>query len=402
MGRRLRQLISQSEVNTFRTCQHKWGKRYLEGLRPINEGKALRRGSAVHEGAATAYTLAAMHQMTGTEDNLEALHGAGVKGVLGYFAEFFGTAIDHDAIVAVLDDDQAEQLHVALDIIPRFIDAFVVRDIERYEIVSVEHRFEVPIRDSRGTRGPAFDGIGAIDVILRQPHNNEYIVSEHKSTAMDCSTMDARLDVDPQTPGYVYALRELIEKTPLLPGRGESPQFGRVFLNAIRAKGMTAPKVNKIKKADVPDGFDLTRLKALQEDEAADGTNRGIVSAGAVDCDKATYDAAIIDQTRRLGMAPTAKQAERREQLPERADRWACRHEWFYTEQDVERWREEQLNTARLIRSARSGRLPLTRNGSACAPQNALSCAYRMVCVQDAPEIREGNYTVDHARGGRS
>lgn len=408
MKRGERMVISQNEVNTFRTCMHKWGLRYLEGLRPITEGPAPRRGSAIHEGIAAAYGMAQRLQQNGGEVDRWMVVDSATSGVMAYFDTYA-----RDMGLPELSEDDVALMQLSIETTERAVDAFVLPDARRYEIAAIEHRFSVPLRDEAGGRRAPYEDLGYVDVVLRDPEANEWIVGEFKTTSADCSSMDARLDVDPQTPGYVYSIREDVASGRLLslhPGA----QFGRVQLNCVRTKGETKPSVNKVNRADVchcepnekgkvtkhTEQCDVT-LKTLQEWESNGQGNLGLVSAKAVDCTKATYQAALDAQRDRLSIDPTPEQLERLEQLPDRGDRWACRHEWFYSEADVDRWRREQLATAFMIRQARRRKLPLVRNGAACAPQNSMPCAYRSVCVQDSPEVRDEMFVVDHGRGGR-
>lgn len=419
-NKRPRLLVSQSEVDTFRTCRQKWGFRYLEGLVPRTEGKALRVGRAVHDGIAAAYRAG---MAAGGPVDAGTLRLKARRGVVRHFAETLGypEACHEDRLE--LDEETRELLERSIDTAIRFVNAFVVRDLERYEVIAVEERFELPLRDGNGTRRPGVDTLGFIDLVLRDPASNEWIVGEHKTTSDDCSTFDARLDVDPQTPGYVYAANEETER-----GRWQTPewaclsggpaQVGRVFLSVVRTKGQSTPKVNKIARADVcrgGAGFGCepnaagkitkhaeacsARLEELKATEEATGRPAGLVSRAEVDCDQETYRAALVDQGRRLAITPTAEQNDRLETLPAGSGRWAMRHEWFYTSEDVDRWRREHLADARMIRQARALRLPLTRNGSSCSPQNALPCAYRSVCVNDRPEVREEGFEVREGRG---
>lgn len=388
-------VTSQSEVNMFRSCRHRWGLRYLEGLIPRDEARAPRRGRAVHVGAAAAYEpLIGVHEIGASDADLMTASNAASDiaslAVKRHFADEWGVSSEGE-LRSIVDEDRRSLLDETLDTTRRLVERFLLADLRRYDILAVEQRFDVPVRDVNGSASLRVWQIGAIDLVLRERDSSEIVVNEWKTSSTDCSSMDARLDVDPQTPGYLCALRERY---------GSRYSYGRVALSCVRAKGMSVPHVNKIRFGELPEGFEKTRFEQLRDAEAADGANRGLLSHADVDCDRETYERGLAEQQGRLGVGPTEGQLRRLDQLPRSQDRWAARHEWFYTPAELDRWRGDYLADARLMRRARRGLLPLTRNGASCAPQYAMPCSHRAVCVQDGPEVRERLYEVNLARGG--
>jgi len=413
--------ISQSEINTFRTCRRKWWLRYVENLTPRTSTGAQNAGKAGHAGAEFAYRalIKEGHGRNCTRDEMpdDALHLEAVRGVLLYFAAPTGTfeadpivpdapallrpgwaahldSVD-DALRRTLDDDARGLLAESLGSVSRFVNAFVIPDRWQFQIMEVELSRNVPILDDKGTARSAIRGYSVIDTVQRNLSNNEIVVGEHKFSATDVSNMGSRLDVDPQMPGYVYAIKYETEVARVFNPGG----VGRVFLNCTRRTGPGAARVNKIKRSDVCSGESggctkskhaaacTEKLKAIQAQETDGGVNLGRVSDASHDTTRDIYNAALVEQQGRdLGI--TAEQFERAEQIPQSMDRWASRHEWFYTEQEVNDWRRDQLADARLVRRCHLGILPASRNGYACAPQNALPCSYRTVCVQDNAETR--------------
>lgn len=414
--------VSRSEVNTFRTCRRKWWLRYDQNLDTRTSSEAQNAGKAGHAGA--EFALRALQCDNKTPD--DELHLEAMRGVLIYFAGEFEhvdpiprdsdlTAVDN-WLRRNLDDDGRSLLSESLQTVARSVDAFVIPDREQFEVLAVEHAFDVPILDDKGTARSAVREYGVIDCVLRNRSNNELIVGEHKFTSGDCSTMDARLDVDPQMPGYVYALEQLLRggawRDQFPAGQMEDRRsVGRVFLNCTRRTGPGAARVNKIKRSDVCGGAvcgckaskhteDCSReLRKVEAQEDEQGVNLGLVSTASHDTTRGIYFDALREQVAR-GFDITPAQHDRVEQLPQAIDRWACRHQWFYTAKEVDEWRRDELADARLVRRTRLGILPASRNGYACAPQNALPCAYRTVCVQDTPETRADYGTRQGTRDG--
>jgi len=90
----------------------------------------------------------------------------------------------------------------------------------------------------------------------------------------------------------------------------------------------------------------------------------------------------------------TEKQRGVLDGLPKNLDRWMCRHEWHYSQRDIQRWQSDAHADAKLIRLVRDRKLTASRNGSACFPQNAMPCAYRDLCVQQLSDPYEGSKLV--------
>ena len=323
--------ISQSELGTFRTCRQKWWLQYGCGLASKTSSDAMHTGSIAHKGIAVLY--ASMKVGLAKEPALAL--------ALQMVAESSATDTDFTTSEGVGD--------TADDLVVRYADAFYERDAIQYEVIYVEQPFQLPIRWSENGKRKTVPGarfIGAADVVLRDRVTGEYVVMEHKTTGSDATSFDARFEVDPQTPGYVWASAAMLDPAPV-------SQFGRVVINAIRRGGPKQPKVNL----------------------------DGKVSTAACDTTHGIYQAALDEQVNVRGIPVTDKQVEVVTALPRILDKWTCRHEWKYSAAELERWRSELIADARLLRQARSGKLAHTRNGSSCANPWNPRCDMRDACV---------------------
>lgn len=344
--------VSTNELNTLRTCRHKHWLRYNEGLIPNEQAHYLDFGKATHSGIEHVYKVVMrLQQEAKTDDypSMSVLQEAGKSGVLQWFKTNDGFASDSAR-------SEIETAENAMEVVRRFVETMVADDASnRMRVLSVERRFNVQLRDRNGTDRSRLDYFGFMDLLLLDPHTNEIIVDEHKTTAGPTDAFEQRFEVDPQMPGYVYAAREM---------HGDRVK-GLVRMNVIRKTGPKKPKVNK----------------------------DGSVSVAKPDTDWATYDAALAEQKDR-GIPVTEKQLEVLNSLSRNGAKWLRRLEYRYSDREIDRWREEAWDDARMVRSMRRGKLSHSRNGSACAPAYTLSCSYRDVCVQDTKEIRAALYQI--------
>jgi hypothetical protein len=239
-------------------------------------------------------------------------------------ASALNTAFDADAAISESPESMVR----------RYSDQFYAADAAHYEVLGVEVTFNVPI-------APGVRFIGAIDALLRDRSTGQVVVMEHKTTGSDTSSFDARFEVDPQTPGYVWAVSQRAKAT------------GRVELNAIRRHGPREPKVNK----------------------------DGRVSTAACDTTQDVYRAALARQASSV----TQDQADFCLSLPTSLDRWLARHGWSYSDVEIARWHSDAVADIELIKRARKGALAASRNGSACANPWQPRCDMRDACVMGPP-----------------
>jgi hypothetical protein len=371
--------ITNSELSSFRSCRQRWWFAYHELLRPRATPRPLSTGDCIHAGLAAAYRLALSRQETGGTASSDEYVASAMSGLdlklKGYMLEAYelvGQATTADEVDRVIEESTAISTD-ARSSVSRFVQRFVAEDARQYSMVAVECPFTVRLRDAGGRARPRIAFSGVMDLVVYDPVVGDYVLVEHKSTAGDATAAESKLDMDPQTTGYVYALREMIASAGFS-GRltPQSAPVGRVLYNVVRKSPPSTPKVN------------------------LDGT----VSVAAIDTTRDAYQAALDAQGEPEWYAknPT-KQAERwrelqekqrmrLEGLPQSESRWLCRHETYHGAASVERWRREALAEAGLIRAGLRGDLAVTRNPSQCNMPWSPRCPYRSVCIEDGPEMR--------------
>ncbi len=366
-------VVSTSELSVFRTCRMKHFLRYQVGWTPGSATEAQTRGTVGHRGLEEIYRAV---QAGMRERNNLLVVGARSVG------EWIDTSTKEGRTLA---PDLYDHMTGAL---ARYVDKFAIDDhvTRGYRVHAVEMPVAVKLRNSKGSANAHVIHVSKIDLVLED--ERELIIVEHKFTDDDCSTFEARFDVDPQTPGYVYALRELYP----------DKRVGRVILNVVRRHGPKHPGNNQITKRDcstldvntnkwVLDRAKWDRLSTLEAESTSAGKegNQGIVSAAAIDTTKAIYYDALEDQRAR-GLAITDKQMALAESLPANEDRWMCRHEHYFTEGEVQRWQDDAHADGQLIRMVKRGVLRPSRNGASCFPKNAFPCEVREMCVNETLE----------------
>lgn len=363
--------VTNSEISTFRTCRQKWFFRHRERLRPKRRPRALAVGSMVHAGIAAVYGLIASKQrgVNASGIDYEALAVDTMQKRLAHYRKDIFDAMDEakttDEIDELLAESETAEREAEGSVL-RFVQRFARDDEQRYKVVTVELPFTVLLRDKLGRKMSHALNAGVMDLVLYDQQLNELLLGEHKTSANDATKAEAKLDMDPQTSGYVWALREAmpelrrqLQNDPIGSMLRDDTKVGRVLYNVVRKKGPRQPTLNQ----------------------------DGSVSAAAVDTTRDVYEAALVDQERK-GIPRTDKQRNRLESLSTR-ERYVTRLEVFHGNDVLERWHTEQKADASLVRLARDGRFPITRNPEACNPPWVPPCPYRTICIDDSPERRE-------------
>jgi hypothetical protein len=377
--------VTNSELENFRSCRQRWWFAYHELLRPRYTPRPLSTGDCIHAGLAGAYR----HVMSAQVKDLPVSGAEAASVAAGsvkhrldrYLVEMFERIESGREDAEAVVEESRTVSREASDSVRRFVERFVEDDARRYRVVAVEYPFSVRLVDAGGRARPRVRYAGVFDLVLYDPDLGDYVLGEHKSTASDATSAEGKLDMDPQTTGYVYALRQLVDSGALVaallaPGQAAA---GRVFYNVVRKTGPSEPKMNQ------------------------DGT----VSVAAIDTTQDRYRAALAAQGEPdWYRKDPKKQATRWRELQERQQtrlaqlpisdaRYLCRHEAFHGPALVERWRAEALAEAGLLRGALRGQLAITRNPSQCNAPWSPRCPYRSVCIEDAPSLRSEFRVVD-------
>lgn len=385
--------VTNSELSQFRSCRQKWWFVYHELLRPKRTPRPFAVGSSVHAGLGAMYQkIQDMQVANGARPSVDELTAHALKSMKQEMSTFFAELLEAleeapnvDAMDRIIEESEGSEREAESSVI-RFVDRFGVEDFDRYQVVAVERAFHVPLVDVSGYACQRVVYSGVWDAVFFDLEIKDFVLAEHKTTSADAHQAERKLDMDPQTTGYLYGLRETLRRLTKRAGKlpapaalawamkqgtrrgalrnGEEPRVGRIFYNVVRKKGPQEPKLNKPGK----DGI-------------------AMVSSAAVDTTRDVYEQALRAQEAQ-GNPRTEKQTDRLNSL-QTQERYVVRLETFTTPDMIERWRAETLAEAGLLRRALRGAHPITRNAEMCNPAWAMPCRYRSICIEDAPERRQ-------------
>lgn len=180
------QLLTHSRKDAFKTCRRKHWYGYELKLRRVDDARALRMGSAYHDG------IAALGRGESVEEAC-----AVVRSNYAHCPEQF---------------DQYEW-DIECETVMRLVCAYEWRwSAAPLENVAVERAFQLPlINPETGKRTPIFDWAGKIDGIVRL-EDGRLAVKESKLFGDDISqdsSLWRRMRMDPQVSDYVHAARQL-------------------------------------------------------------------------------------------------------------------------------------------------------------------------------------------------
>jgi len=367
-------VLTNSETETFRTCPQKWSFAYREGLRPKVAARPLAFGSAIHSGLEAAYREIAAARQAGTHqglspEGLSAISRAACEAKLRAWDDTVAAASAEPNEDAVEESEQTADL--AKVMLARYWDRFQHDAVDLIPL-AIEWPFEVVLRSSIGRAVSHLRWAGVIDLVAFDPVAGDVVIFDHKTTSGPVSSIDRRVEMDPQIAGYLWALREVLIRdkeralplfgllTPEQRSRaisGRAP-LGRVIYNVLRKSAPRQPVV----------------------------TLKGLVSSAAIDTTSEIYEAALLAQEAR-GLPRTEAQADRLHGLRERGDVFVSRRAFWRSDSEIDRWRREALLDASRIRQAKDDPSLLTRSPGACTAPWSPPCAYRSICLQ--PESQE-------------
>lgn len=180
-----RTLLTNSAIACFKSCRSKYWWSYVQGIRPSYDAKALRMGTAVHEG------LDRLKKGNSTDDAVAA-----VRQCYLYMPDAF------DAWEWSIECETA----VAL------VNGYAWRWSQPMEVIASEQSWQLrlinPVTQSPST---CFDIAGKMDGIIRM-EDGRLAVLEHKTCSEDIgleSDYWRRLQLDHQITLYIYAARRL-------------------------------------------------------------------------------------------------------------------------------------------------------------------------------------------------
>jgi hypothetical protein len=418
-GARRLHVVTNSEVECFRTCRARWGFAYAEKLRPLSKPVPLSFGTIYHHGAAEGWRAA-----------WEVAELAPADRALRASARAFKAVAEkaEESLAQLSGDDERqgeveEHRDIAQWAVLHYFKTFQT-DL-RLVPLAIEAAFDVPIPDVRGrARHLRHDGVW--DLVLWDEESGTVLLQDHKTTGLSPDVIGKRLPLDTQMSGYIRALHQLLPRySPgVAPWHGSVPAaaaahataralevrkavIGPVVFNVVRRARPNEPSVNLLKMGKKQAVLD-TPLAHLFRAQEADEIPRGEVSSAACDTTAEIYERALTAQQLERFQPPTEKQLARLEQLRRKGNNYVTQQEFYRGPQELERWRQEQWVEARLMAQAEVDPSLRTRNPGACTSPGSPSCVYAGVCqAPDSPEARaefrvadERHEEVSEARNG--
>lgn len=180
-----KEIITNSRATSFKRCRRRHWFEYEERIRPAEEGRALRMGSAVHAG------LDALKRGEGLEsahDFARAFYAQSPEG-----ADEWSWRVEETTVLCLISGWDWRW-----------------GNLGGLEVVASEASFQLPLRNPEtGFPTPSFDFAGKVDGIVIVDGRN--LVLEHKTVSEDLGESSdywQRLQMDAQISQYVYAVRQ--------------------------------------------------------------------------------------------------------------------------------------------------------------------------------------------------
>lgn len=361
-------LVTDSELQTFRSCPQLHDFKYRQRLRMHVDAKPLAVGSIFHAGMRNGLRAGwGANERLPTDQRLAAQILAATQGIDDLVNLWAGKVVEHTK------DVDYEKLAADVDQTAAMVKWMLghyfkntTGDLTNLLLVETERPFSVVMNDRRGRPVTHLRYTGVRDAVFYDPAYNDLILNEHKTTGNDPRGIEKRVEMDTQTAGYLHALREELRENavPMAAGTKLVPRnagLGRVAYNVLRKALPHPPKVNK----------------------------NGSVSVAAATTTEELYRAALDEQVTQRRIPISEDQREYLSALAAAGDKFFCRVEWYRTDLDIERWRRDTFVDAKRIREADRDPDARTRNTGHCNMPWSLPCSYRQLCLNpDAPELR--------------
>lgn len=201
-------VLTNSQQKCFRRCAREYYLSYVLGYRALHKAESLRFGDLVHVG-------------------LEA-----------WWNWHAGSPVAGDSALADAIESMRPRAHddfelVRAGVLLQGYDLVWGGEMDRYEVLGVEHQFVVPLLNPEtGAASRTFEVAGKLDVIVRERRDELVRIIEHKTTAEDIgagSEYWQRLQLDTQVSTYfaggkasghdvAEVLYDVIKKPGLRPG----------------------------------------------------------------------------------------------------------------------------------------------------------------------------------------
>lgn len=353
-------VVTDSEMQTWRSCPQKHHFQYRERMRPLVEGKALAIGSIFHTGMASGLRAGwsdgwrsrpnskrLADQIAAAQTDIDQLVLKWASKIVAH-----STGVDFEALNTEVETNSA--------MVKWMLGHYFERtsgDLSTLVLVEVEAPFLVDLHDKIGRISPHLKYSGVRDAVFFDPEYNQIVLAEHKTAGGNPQDIEKRVEMDTQTAGYLYALKQQKAKLRTVDGHELGDAFlGRVMYNVLRKSLPRSPTVNK------------------------DGT----VSVAACTTTPDLYSEALKEQLEVRKKPISDKQAAFLLTLQERGDPFFARVEYHRTQAEIERWRSDTFVDAARIRGAERDPAQRTRNTGNCNMAWSLPCTYRSVCLDPA------------------
>lgn len=318
----MKQLITHSRQQAFKTCRRQHWYSYELGLRRLDDAKALRMGAAFHEGIAalpdlTAACCAVRDRYARCPEQFDA----------------YWWAIEQETIL-------------------RLVCAYHWRwENAGLEVVATEQAFQIPLVNPETNKAtPSFDLAGKIDGIVRL-EDGRLAVKETKTTGDELghdSPLWRRLRIDHQISLYIHAARQC------------GFAVDTVLYDVVRKPSIAPTAVPLV---DV-DGFKIVLDSRGERAKTAKGAWR----------QTADKDAGLVLQTRPMTVGEWGEKLTA--DITDRPDFYFARVEIPRLDQDIDEYRSELWDIQQMIREAqKTGRWYRTVNRNTCE-----FCTYFEAC----------------------
>ena len=191
--------VDVSEIKTYRTCRRQWllSSRNRFHLRPVNPPAAFALGTIFHE---------ALHQL---------YVGADSEKVMAWVRKEMQT--DSDAAL--------------LAMVPGYIKNVLAGDLDRFEVLDIEHRFLfTPTTVDGEIIDPDLEVTGSIDMVVVERDTGLVYGFEHKTCKSFRDASYMWMDEQPRV--YTYALKLFVEKYNSV--HGTSYELGGIYINEVK------------------------------------------------------------------------------------------------------------------------------------------------------------------------
>ena len=409
MGKRKLQVITNSEHETWRTCQRRHGFAYFELLRPKVDSLPKRAGNVLHDGLSAGWRAAWELADCSLDSRLDRAISGAVAGVGA------ATTVAVAELEEIGDTDPNARVDEAIEALLEAskANAWAVENYFRsikpdlaYVPVVIEGEFAVRVPNAAG-RASRILRRGKIDLTLWDPELNRLIVHDHKGTANAVTAMERKLPLDTQLTGYVVAIRRMVATGQLVTDdklttvaaqkvvqknweQIKHANTGAIAYNVIRRKRPEHPKINLLKKGQI-----LTdNHRRLFEEQSEFGSGRGEVSVAECDTTAEEYRTALEEQVVDRELPITDKQRLVLERLERKGETFFAQLEYFRDDLEIEEWRRELFADARRIREVARDPSQRTRNPTACAMPWSPPCAYASLCLNPSDPVARAGYMV--------